>query len=188
MNVQLLWRILLRQELMNVYIFVVLVVLHVLATYCRTDLMFELNRRILVRVHLGTSPHVVDFFKAFDCLIVKCCGNSSDSTGSQPDWSEWFRNLMGERPAGLPGVHQERLLSPFLFLLATDWVLRQVTDGKENGIQWTPWFQLGLLSHIRHQIHDRTSILASFASKVGLTVQPEDQDPEDQLTSQSQWS
>ena len=45
-------RILLRQELMNVctLLMVVFAVRHVSALYSRTDLMFELKRRILVRV------------------------------------------------------------------------------------------------------------------------------------------
>ncbi len=29
------------------------------------------------------------------------------------------------------------LLSPFIFLLAIDWILKKTTAGKRNGIQWT---------------------------------------------------
>jgi hypothetical protein len=34
------------------------------------------------------------------------------------------------------------LLSPFLFLLAIDYIMRVSTEGKRNGIQWTMWQQL----------------------------------------------
>jgi hypothetical protein len=40
------------------------------------------------------------------------------------------------------GVKQGYLLSPFLFLLAIDYIMRVSTEGKRNGIQWTMWHQL----------------------------------------------
>ena len=35
------------------------------------------------------------------------------------------------------GVKQRCILSPFLFILGIDWVLRQVTSGGRRGIRWT---------------------------------------------------
>ena len=39
-------------------------------------------------------------------------------------------------------VRQRCLLSPFLFLLVIDWIMKTTTRGRNNGIQWTLWTQL----------------------------------------------
>jgi hypothetical protein len=60
--------------------------------------------------------------------------------------------------------------------------MRQTTDGRKDGIQWTLWTQLddldladdlALLSHNRQQMQNKTTSLASHSSQVGLQIHPD---------------
>ena len=74
------------------------------------------------------------------------------------------------------GVHQECLLSPFLFALVVDWILRTSAVGRRNGIQWTLWSQLddldfavdlAILSKSHTQMQDKTICLDSTSATIG---------------------
>ena len=76
-------------------------------------------------------------------------------------------------------MRQGCLLSPFLFILVIDWVMKTATKEKRNGIQWTMLTQLddldfaddlALLSHNHRQIQDKTTELALISAQVGLKI------------------
>ena len=76
-------------------------------------------------------------------------------------------------------MRQGFLLSPFLFILTIDWIMKTETKGKRNGIQWNMLTQideldfaycLALMSHSHQQMHDRTTDLARLSAQVGLKI------------------
>jgi len=77
------------------------------------------------------------------------------------------------------GVRQGCLLSPTIFVLVVDWIMKQATSDKKTGIQWTFTKQLedldfaddiSLLSHRHQDAQEKLSRLADEAVKTGLDI------------------
>jgi len=76
-------------------------------------------------------------------------------------------------------VRQRCIISPILFLVAVDWVMRQTTADKPRGIPWTPFTHLedldfaddlAVLSTNSTHLQEKTDRLNKFSNQVGLNI------------------
>ena len=130
--------------------------------------------------------------KAFDSLhrdslwkILRHCGiplklvNIIQLLHQDFEYRVLYNNKLTEPFEVKTGVRQGFILSPILFSLAIDWIMRNVTDGRRQGLQWTLTSvledldyadDLGLLSHRHQNIQQKTDLLNTTASTIGLRV------------------
>ena len=105
---------------------------------------------------------IAKFYQSFQCSV------SLD----QNKLTDWFEIKTG--------VRQGCILSPILFLITIDWVMRQTTKDRRKGINWGLFQQLledldfaddlALLSSNHGHMQEKTDRLVFIAKKVGLFI------------------
>ena len=158
------------------------------------DHIFTLRNIIEQCIEWNTKVHInfIDLEKAFDSIhrdtlwrillaygcpekiinIIKCFYNNfSCSFIHKKKLKDWF--------SVRSGVRQGCVLSPMLFLVAIDWIMRKTVGNKRRGIRWTLTSLLedldfaddvALVSSTRDQLQRKTSDLSLAANQLGLNI------------------
>lgn len=134
----------------------------------------------------------IDFMKAFDSVHRDAMWHIAKEYGIPQDYIAIFKSLYRNSSCCVKteqgntdffkintGVRQGCLLSPMLFLLVIDFVMRRAMVGRNSGIPWTNENRLtdlnfaddiALLAETRSDIQQMTTRLADEAAKVGLKI------------------
>ena len=158
------------------------------------DQIFAL-RQVIDKVTALNAPllvNFIDFRKAFDCIhrisvwsILRCYGipekvikviqsfykDSRCAVRADGEVGEWFQIITG--------VRQGCVLSPLIFLLVMDWILRRAADTGKNGLEWVSGQRLtdldfaddtALLDSTWAGMIDLTGRVEAEAATVGLRI------------------
>ncbi|CAH8469021.1 unnamed protein product [Schistosoma curassoni] len=159
-----------------------------------TDQIATLRTIVEQSVEWNSSLYInfIDYEKAFDSVdrrtlwkllrhygvpqkIVNIIRNSYDGLQCKVVHGEQLTDAFQVRT----GVRQGCLLSPFLFLLVVDWIMKTSTSEAKHGIQWTAQNQLedldfaddlALLSRTHEQMQMKTASVAAVSASVGLSI------------------
>ena len=134
----------------------------------------------------------VDYEKAFDSVDRKILWRLLDHYGIPPKLVNLIKKIYEGTSCKVvhdgkltdsfqvnTGVRQGCLLSPFLFLLAIDWIMKRSTEQKRTGIQWTLWNHLedldfaddvALLAHSHNQMQEKLHTLHKNSVQIGLNI------------------
>lgn len=162
-----------------------------------TDQISTLRIIVEQSIEWNSSLYInfVDYEKAFDSLDRETLWKLLRHYGVPQKLTNLIKKMYEETTARVlhegklteafeikTGVRQGCLLSPFLFLLAIDWIMRSTTARGRNGIQWTMMSQLedldfaddlALLSHNHQQMQEKTTKLETVSQQLGLTIHGE---------------
>ncbi|KAL6491468.1 hypothetical protein MHYP_G00018130 [Metynnis hypsauchen] len=134
----------------------------------------------------------VDFEKAFDSIDRETIWKLMQYYGIPPKLISIIQQLYEDSSCQImhngkltnpftvkTGVRQDCMLSPTIFLIVMDWIMRRTTEGNNTGIQWTFTKQLedldfvddvSLLSHKQQHAQSKLARLAEEAEKTSLKI------------------
>lgn len=134
----------------------------------------------------------VDFERAFDSIDREVIWKLMTHYGIPPKFINLIKELYKDSSCRIihngrltesisvqTGVRQGCLLSPMLFLIVIDWIMKRTTTGMNTGIQWTLTGQLEdldfaddvcLLSHKQQHAQNKLNRLADEAGKTGMKI------------------
>ena len=122
----------------------------------------------------------IDFEKAFDSIHQDSLWKILRHYGIPSKLVNVIKMLYSDFKSQV--MKQGCILSPFLFILGIDWVLKQVTSGGRRGIRWTLTSVLeylvyaddiALLAHRHQNMQAKTNALATTAGSLGLKINTE---------------
>lgn len=138
------------------------------------------------------SVNFIDFTKAFDSIHRDTLWKIARAYGIPARYVALFRNIYHESSCCVrtgqgvsdffrinTGVRQGCVLSPFLFLLAMDFVMRRTLEQGDFGLQWQDGRQLAdldfaddiaLLGSTQRSLCELTTTLEHEAAKAGLRI------------------
>ena len=119
---------------------------------CRPDRQNAHHHGTVTGVELPLYINFIDYQKAFDSVdretmwkLLRHCGvpvkiiSLIRCTFQNMSCRIAHAGQVSESSEEKTGVRQGCWLSPFLFLLVIDWIMKTTTTGRNNGIQWTFW-------------------------------------------------
>ena len=159
-----------------------------------TDQIFTLRRIVERTMEYQQEAHInfIDFEKAFDSVDRECLWKITAWYGIPPCYITIFKSLyehsrccvktddgFTEEFEVRTGVRQGCMISPLLFGLAIDWMMRKVNDQSENGIIWNRRQQLcdldfaddiALIRNSRDALQLVTDKTEEVGSSIGLRI------------------
>ena len=158
------------------------------------DQIFTLKNIIEQSIEWKTPLYInfIDFKKAFDSIhretlwaILRSYGVPKKivtlikSFYTDFECALLLNNKATDSFAVKSGVRQGCIISPILFLVAIDWVMRKTTSDRSRGITWGMFSKLedldfaddiALLSPKQEHMQEKTTRLCDFASQTGLQI------------------
>ena len=161
------------------------------------DQIFVLRTIVEQSLEWNSSLYInfIDFEKAFDSIHHPSLWKILEAYGFPPKVINILRDMYANNQCCVrhdgqqsewfhvkTGVRQGCVISPILFLVVIDWVMKRATEDKPRGIVWGLTARLedsdfaddiALLSHAQKDIQEKTDRVDKTARSVGLKIHPD---------------